>query len=949
MDPFLNNDFTNKNAIIGGYINPTKVKRPKYVYTTNNDIDLEAYFNQPYTENNSNSYNITYLPGTSETYNNEYNNYSNTFSDKINSGKNNNSNNYYNYSLSNENISNTNYNNYGITENTAKSNISNYATIKPVIKKKENINYVYYDNNSGLLNPSTNVNYYSDNTTDFYTGLNTTTAESIPNLISNTTNNINNINLNENYSNVLNNNISNINHNYNYAPNISISSHISYNSNLSNNKTSNKNIALNKNIYSNKTSLIKNKERNLDDAIKINSKGLNKICSDYILNIITSFIKDDIKYKVFLRSKKFQKKLGLSLISYQEKSIKRTGINLCNYLSGYSDQKYGPHPYYNSIMKHSGNKYKLYFKKESLKEDFLAHLKKLKIKYIKSYLVYYFKKYNENKKDDSNLYLDIFCPFFDLLSNQEYFSELFTIPIDTRFIEQNKIENEYISTFKKLNNSKQNYSILFKFRKAKDFNFFKQCIYLTKVRKLTFFVKLTDDEKHPRIEHIGRTEFGNPYIKSIDYKCDPEKLMDEKVNLLFKTINSVDNLFTNLLCLKISIDHCYKVKEFYLIDNINNFKSLSYLELEYFIFSEQIFELKLNSIKVFKIINCKGITISDNSCLNLKELYIIKSDISYINSSLKFPNLEKLIFYLYLEDDNIKTSYNYLPRLNESIDFSSLNNLKVLHAEANDFLKLKNNTLESLAVVSNDNDNSKGKEKRIIEKIISMKSLKEVTISLKLLDDNDISKIPGQNPSVEKLDIYWDKTIPDCMIINLQKRFPNVNNFSLTNSSKNLFDTNLEIEENKNCKINKLALYGGNSNIKLYCLSFENLVEFDLLMYKDKFDGIKGSLPFMSKNCLLNFISLKSFKFKVSNLDFELLNNICDNLEKMPNLKTLKLESITLVDNIFFDKLNKKISLMKINDYNIVIYMPKTTFSLLHIKDKIISIMTTDGMIIRKQ
>ena len=136
-------------------------------------------------------------------------------------------------------------------------------------------------------------------------------------------------------------------------------------------------------------------------------------------------------------------------------------------------------------MKRSGNKYELSFIKDSLKKDFLFHLKMLKIKYIKSYLVYYFKKYKENKKDDSNLYLDIFCPFFDLLSNQEYFAELFTIPIDTLFIEKNKLENEYISTFNKLNKSKQNYSILFKFRKVKDFNFFNKCIHLHKVRKLT--------------------------------------------------------------------------------------------------------------------------------------------------------------------------------------------------------------------------------------------------------------------------------------------------------------------------------------------------------------------------------------------------------------------------------------------------------------------------------
>ena len=92
----------------GGYTNPAEVKNPEYVYTTSNDIGLETYFNQPSTENNNNSYNISYLPGTNEVYNNEYTNYSYNFSDKINSEKNNNNNNYYNNLFSNENISNAN-------------------------------------------------------------------------------------------------------------------------------------------------------------------------------------------------------------------------------------------------------------------------------------------------------------------------------------------------------------------------------------------------------------------------------------------------------------------------------------------------------------------------------------------------------------------------------------------------------------------------------------------------------------------------------------------------------------------------------------------------------------------------------------------------------------------------------------------------------------------------
>jgi len=174
---------------------------------------------------------------------------------------------------------------------------------------------------------------------------------------------------------------------------------------------------------------------------------------------------------------------------------------------------------------------------------------------------------------------------------------------------------------------------------------------------------------------------------------------------------------------------------------------------------------------------------------------------------------------------------------------------------------LKNTSLENLTVLSNDIDNSKEKEKRIIEKIISMKSLKELTLSLKLLDENDISGINGINTSVEKLVIHWHKSDIDCNVINLQKKFPNVNSFSLV-TKHDSSDNNLQIEENANCKINKLTLYAGKSYIRLYCVPLVNLVELDLIIFAKQFNGIKESLPFFSNNCPLVFKSLKSFKFK---------------------------------------------------------------------------------------
>lgn len=380
-----------------------------------------------------------------------------------------------------------------------------------------------------------------------------------------------------------------------------------------------------------------------------------------------------------------------------------------------------------------------------------------------------------------------------------------------------------------------------------------------------------------------------------------------------------------------------------LIDNLNNFKSLVHLELESFNFKEPKFELKSNSVKVFKIKYCSGITISEKVCFNLKELFIYKSDISYIYSPLKFPNLEKFQTYYYLDDNNIKSSYNLMETYNASIDFTSLSNLKILKVEAEDFLKLKNNTLESLTLVSNNVDEIN--EKKIMEKIISMKSLKEVTISLKTINNDNINEIQGENPLVEKLEIYWDKETSDCNIINLQKKFPNVKNLSLTTISNidNKNDTNLKIEENKNCKINSLSLYG-YSNIKLYISSFENLVEFELLMFLDKGIRIKEGLPFMHKNCNIIFKSMKSFKFKVNNLEYELLDNIIDNLDKMPNLKTLELRCISPVENTIYNKLNKKISSMRLINIDIMLYLEIS----LGPKDKIINVLGVKGITIRK-
>ena len=140
-----------------------------------------------------------------------------------------------------------------------------------------------------------------------------------------------------------------------------------------------------------------------------------------------------------------------------------------------------------------------------------------------------------------------------------------------------------------------------------------------------------------------------------------------------------------------------------------------------------------------------------------------------------------------------------------------------------------------------------------------------------------------------------------------------------------------------------MSVYG-YANIKLYISSFENLVEFDLIMHLDKGIRIKECLPFMHKNCNIIFKSMASFKFKVFDLEYELLDNIIDNLDKMPNLKTLELKSYTPVEKTIYKKLNKKISSMRLININIRLYFETS----LGPEDKIINVLDAKGITIRK-
>ena len=162
---------------------------------------------------------------------------------------------------------------------------------------------------------------------------------------------------------------------------------------------------------------------------------LKELKSFYIIEIIFSYIKDkDYKYIIAIYSKAIQNKLNISLFDYQKKYINKKGIIINSYLS---NKDY--------------NKFEKDYLIKKLNEDLLKF--NINKDSLENYLDYFFKNYRGN----NYFIIDIFSPFFEFLLTKKYFKTLFTIQVN--LIEEN-LENDYISVFKKLNQSEFIYSSL---------------------------------------------------------------------------------------------------------------------------------------------------------------------------------------------------------------------------------------------------------------------------------------------------------------------------------------------------------------------------------------------------------------------------------------------------------------------------------------------------------
>ena len=183
------------------------------------------------------------------------------------------------------------------------------------------------------------------------------------------------------------------------------------------------------------------------------------------------------------------------------------------------------------------------------------------------------------------------------------------------------------------------------------------------------------------------------------------------------------------------------------------------------------------------------------------------------------------------------------------------------------------------------------------------------------MNNKDIQKIIKENKSLTKLEIIWKNKSNNCNLDNIEKKFPNIAELIINQDFKinNSKEINLEIIENAKSKINKLILNNIAINTKLYYNQFNNLVEIEINI-NNKIKNLKDSFPIFGDKCKTIFRYLKSFHLMLINknkLSMDILNNIYQNLDKMPALKFIILDFIVEGFNkdIYSKLINKLFSL----------------------------------------
>lgn len=475
---------------------------------------------------------------------------------------------------------------------------------------------------------------------------------------------------------------------------------------------------------------------------------------------------------------------------------------------------------------------------------------------------YYDEIKDENKNEEEYLYyeddslIDVFSPFFDIISKSKIFYQ-YTIPISINVIKKYNLKNDYTSIFNSKSNLK---SLKIYYKDIDDLYYLKELkINFNNIKALSFCVNEENDVEEEEENDEEEEENGE------EGKEDNTKISD-----FLKHFISVDNLGNNILKLNLNLPKKYNNLKQNILENINNFGTLKILELYGFGFKNKC-EIKINDLKILKLKNCGNITLVGNNCLNMVDLNLIKSSISKSESLIKFPNLKTCV----LSNQNF----------NSIFDFQSLEKLKYIECEKSDFLFLEKTSLEAVTLKSKIN-NSVEIEKKVIEKLINITTLKDIHLYLSEINYEQLSEIKGENLSVTKLTVNWNVENIPSRFNELQNKFPNLLDFELFlpyfEDIWGDFDDNpptIQITPQENSKITKFSLDIRRYNyfFGLYCAPLNKLEEISFTLITN-IEDLRYALPIFDNNCKIIFESLIKFKITSGNdkneINFEFIENI---------------------------------------------------------------------------
>ena len=329
-------------------------------------------------------------------------------------------------------------------------------------------------------------------------------------------------------------------------------------------------------------------------------------------------------------------------------------------------------------------------------------------------------------------------------------------------------------------------------------------------------------------------------------------------------------------------------------------------------------------MKVLCINRCENITLDESICFNLKKLFIYDSNrffFGFQNMTLKFPNIDEC---------ELIDRYSEISHYNNLIDFSSFKNLKSLKVEDSDFfhLNLDNASLEQLSVFAHSfskrsiNLKFEVSDIRVIKKIISLEYLKKVFFKLNIINREKILKINDKNNSIRDMTICLNAHRIGDFMIYLQKLFPNLVKLAIIMDSisyNNDKEYKLEIIENINYKIDEVKLIMGGTDIIFNCGLYENLKIIDIEC-NNKIKDFTNILPFFNNKCDVIFKNLFFLRFiyhGTNGINPDILKNLYNNINKMPNLKYFELISQFKNDTEnMFQKLQESLKRLNLETLN---------------------------------